>query len=24
MEELGVPEGHLHEVLGAVRKLCGC
>jgi cation transport protein ChaC len=24
MEELGVPDGHLHEVLGAVRKLCGC
>jgi cation transport regulator ChaC len=23
MEELGVREGHLHEVLGAARKLCG-
>ncbi len=22
MDELGVREGHLHEVLGAVRKLC--
>jgi len=24
MEELGVREGHLHEVLGVVRRLCGC
>jgi cation transport protein ChaC len=23
MEELGVREGHLHQVLGAARKLCG-
>ena len=23
MDELGVREGHLHEVLGRVRKLCG-
>lgn len=24
MDELGLPEGHLHDVLGAVRRLCGC
>jgi len=24
MEELGVREGHLHEVLGVVRRLCRC
>ncbi len=23
MDEIGVPEGHLHEVLDAARKLCG-
>jgi cation transport protein ChaC len=23
MEELGLPEGHLHQVLGVVRRLCG-